>query len=74
MADLGELVEAGLAKLRQGRATQPAPEPPKSRFDEMFPPERIAAIKKKELRRFIQAQDKKGENWPKAVAEDKASK
>lgn len=29
----------------------------------MFPPDRIEQIKKKELRKFKQAQDKKWENW-----------
>ena len=73
MADLSELVEAGLKKLREGRAVQPVPAAPRSRFDEMFPPERIAAIKKNELRRFKEAQDKKWEKWRKAVSEDEAA-
>jgi len=76
MVDLSELVEAGKKKLREPRVTaaQDTPSapssPPRSAFDEMFPPERIEAIKKKELRRFKAAQDKKWQNWRKSVAED----
>lgn len=33
-----------------------------------FPPERIEAIKKEELRRFKEAQDKKWKNWLEAVS------
>ena len=76
MENLSELVAAGRKKLRQPRVgaakdTSPgAISPTKPAFDEMFPPERIKAIKRKELRRFREAQDKKWENWRKAVAED----
>ena len=71
--NLSELVEAGKKKLRQAvRASQSNIGEPRSRFDEMFAPERIEAIKKKELRRFKEAQDKKWENWRKSVAEDAA--
>lgn len=38
------------------------------RLEELFPPERIEAIKKKELRRYRQAQDKKWRNWIKSVS------
>jgi len=34
----------------------------------MFPPERIEAIKRRELRRFKQAQDKKWQNWLESVS------
>jgi hypothetical protein len=34
----------------------------------MFPPERIEQIKKKELRRYKVAQDKKWRNWLEAVS------
>ena len=66
---LSELVEAGKKKLRQPRVSAAQPMPA---FDEMFPPERIERIKKKELRRFQEAQDRKWENWKKAVAEEEA--
>jgi hypothetical protein len=35
---------------------------------EVFPPERIAEIKKRELRRFEEAQDKKWRNWIESVS------
>jgi predicted anti-sigma-YlaC factor YlaD len=35
---------------------------------QMFPPERIEAIKRKELRRYKAAQDKKWENWLEGVS------
>ena len=35
---------------------------------ERFPPERIAQIQKKELRRYQQAQKKKWDNWMEAVS------
>ena len=35
---------------------------------ERFPPERIAQIKKKELRRYQRAQKKKWDNWIEAVS------
>ena len=35
---------------------------------DMFPPERIAEIKKKELQRYHQAQKKKWDNWIEAVS------
>ena len=35
---------------------------------EMFPPERVERIKKKELRRFREAQDKKWRNWLEEVS------
>lgn len=77
MENLSELVAAGRKKLRQPRVgaakdTSPgAISPTRPAFDDMFPPERIKAIKRKELRRFKEAQDKKWGNWRKAVAEDK---
>ena len=67
--NLSELVEAGKKKLRQPRVPTAQPV---AAFDQMFPPERIKAIKKKELRRFKAAQDRKWENWRKAVAEEEA--
>ena len=35
---------------------------------EVFPPERIAEIKKRERRRFEEAQDKKWRNWIESVS------
>jgi hypothetical protein len=35
---------------------------------EVFPPERIAEIKKRELSRFKRAQDKKWKNWLESVS------
>jgi len=35
---------------------------------EVFPPERIAEIKRRELRRFEKAQDKKWKNWLESVS------
>ena len=35
---------------------------------EMFPPERIEQIKRRELRRFKAAQDKKWQNWLEKVS------
>jgi hypothetical protein len=37
-------------------------------LDRMFPTERIERIKKKELRRFREAQDKKWQNWLEGVS------
>jgi len=35
---------------------------------ERFPPEKIEQIKRKELRRFREAQDKKWQNWFKGIS------
>ena len=40
-----------------------------SSIEELFPPERIEQIKRKELRRFKQAQGKKWRKWLDAVSE-----
>ena len=44
-----------------------SPESNEGKLSALFPPEKIEAIKKEELRRFRMAQDKKWRNWLKAV-------
>ncbi len=45
-----------------------SPESSGSRLSEAFPPEKIAEIKKRELKRFKEAQDKKWRNWTDSVS------
>ena len=50
------------------RKLQGAPVSSDNSLAEAFPPERIARIKKRELRRFREAQDKKWKNWIESVS------
>jgi hypothetical protein len=45
-----------------------SPESSDSRLAVAFPPEKIAEIKKRELKRFKAAQDKKWRNWTESVS------
>lgn len=46
----------------------PSPCDPLSELERLFPTDRIERIKKKELRRYQLAQDKKWENWIEALS------
>ena len=58
MSDLGDFI----AKLRGSEEKQEAD------LARMFPPERIEQIKRRELRRFKAAQDKKWQSWLEQVS------
>jgi len=73
------MLMANVMSLSLMRQTSPRPQgeplensgPPadvRADLQAMFPPERIEAIKRRELRRFKQAQDEKWQNWLESVS------
>jgi hypothetical protein len=50
------------------RRLRGSPESSDNTLAEVFPPERIAEIKRRELRQFKEAQDKKWRNWIESVS------